>query len=68
MFRRGVETVESGSMTKDLALLISSDAPWLTTEQFLADLREKDAVILLRDTHTHEPRGFSTQVVSHLTG
>ena len=31
-----VETVESGQMTKDLALLISADAPWLTTEDFLA--------------------------------
>ena len=31
-----VETVESGEMTKDLALLISADAPWLTTEDFLA--------------------------------
>jgi isocitrate dehydrogenase len=31
-----VETVESGQMTKDLALLISKDAPWLTTQQFLA--------------------------------
>ena len=31
-----VETVESGSMTKDLALLISRDSPWLTTEDFLA--------------------------------
>jgi isocitrate dehydrogenase len=31
-----VETVESGAMTKDLALLISADAPWLTTEDFLA--------------------------------
>ncbi|MFE7608691.1 NADP-dependent isocitrate dehydrogenase [Streptomyces celluloflavus] len=30
-----VETVESGRMTKDLALLISKHAPWLTTEQFL---------------------------------
>ncbi|MFE7787696.1 NADP-dependent isocitrate dehydrogenase [Streptomyces sp. NPDC057460] len=30
-----VETVEGGRMTKDLALLISEDAPWLTTEQFL---------------------------------
>ncbi len=26
-----VETVEGGQMTKDLALLISADAPWLTT-------------------------------------
>jgi isocitrate dehydrogenase len=30
-----VETVESGKMTKDLAILISKDQPWLTTEQFL---------------------------------
>lgn len=30
-----VETVESGSMTKDLAILISPTQPWLTTEQFL---------------------------------
>ncbi|RJK95272.1 NADP-dependent isocitrate dehydrogenase [Vallicoccus soli] len=33
-----VETVEAGQMTKDLALLIGKDAPWLTTEQFLAAL------------------------------
>ncbi|MEO6503682.1 MAG: NADP-dependent isocitrate dehydrogenase [Jatrophihabitantaceae bacterium] len=31
-----IETVESGQMTKDLALLISKDSPWLTTEDFLA--------------------------------
>ncbi len=30
-----VATVESGKMTKDLSLLISKDAPWLTTEDFL---------------------------------
>ncbi len=30
-----VATVESGQMTKDLALLISPDAPWLTTEEFM---------------------------------
>ncbi|MFD7444786.1 NADP-dependent isocitrate dehydrogenase [Streptomyces sp. NPDC059909] len=30
-----VETVEGGHMTKDLAVLISKDQPWLTTEQFL---------------------------------
>ncbi|MFM8693004.1 MAG: NADP-dependent isocitrate dehydrogenase, partial [Actinomycetota bacterium] len=27
-----IETVESGKMTKDLALLISNDAPWLNTQ------------------------------------
>ena len=30
-----IETVESGQMTKDLALLVGPDAPWLTTEDFL---------------------------------
>ena len=30
-----VEAVEGGEMTKDLAILISKDAPWLTTEDFL---------------------------------
>jgi isocitrate dehydrogenase len=30
-----VETVESGQMTKDLALLIGPDQPWLTTEEFI---------------------------------
>ncbi|KRV46889.1 isocitrate dehydrogenase [Wenjunlia vitaminophila] len=33
-----VETVEGGQMTKDLALLISPDQPWLTTEEFLGAL------------------------------
>jgi isocitrate dehydrogenase len=33
-----VETVESGKMTKDLALLISKDQPFQTTEDFLATL------------------------------
>ncbi|MGR3660191.1 MAG: NADP-dependent isocitrate dehydrogenase [Paracoccaceae bacterium] len=31
-----VDTVESGSMTKDLALLVGPDQAWLTTEGFLA--------------------------------
>jgi isocitrate dehydrogenase len=30
-----IDTVEGGQMTKDLALLIGADQPWLTTEQFL---------------------------------
>jgi isocitrate dehydrogenase len=30
-----IETVEGGQMTKDLALLIGPDTPWLTTEEFL---------------------------------
>jgi isocitrate dehydrogenase len=35
-----VDTVEAGSMTKDLALLIGPDQPWLTTNQFLDTLSE----------------------------
>jgi isocitrate dehydrogenase len=35
-----VETVESGDMTKDLALLVGPDQAWLTTEEFLAALDE----------------------------
>ena len=31
-----IQTVESGKMTKDLALLISKEAPWLNTQEFLA--------------------------------
>ena len=35
-----IETVESGKMTKDLALLISNDAPWQNTQEFLASIDE----------------------------
>ena len=35
-----VETVESGKMTKDLALLVGPDQPWQTTEEFLASIEE----------------------------
>ncbi len=35
-----VETVESGAMTKDLALLIGRDQPWLNTQDFLARIDE----------------------------
>src|SRR5688572_25992646 len=30
-----ISTVEGGQMTKDLALLVGGDTPWLTTEEFL---------------------------------
>ena len=33
-----VEAIEAGEMTKDLSILISKDAPWLTTEGFLESL------------------------------
>ncbi|WP_334129351.1 NADP-dependent isocitrate dehydrogenase [Sneathiella sp.] len=42
-----VATVEGGEMTKDLALLVGPDQPWLTTNQFLdaldANLRKEMA-------------------------
>jgi isocitrate dehydrogenase len=43
-----IDTVESGKMTKDLAMLIGPDQPWLTTTQFLdtldAELRRRMGV------------------------
>ncbi len=35
-----VETVESGKMTKDLALIVGGDTPFLTTQEFLGALDE----------------------------
>jgi isocitrate dehydrogenase len=35
-----IETVESGQMTKDLAILIGPDQPWMTTEQFFEAIRQ----------------------------
>jgi len=34
-----IKTVESGAMTKDLAILIGPDQPWMTTEQFFEAIR-----------------------------
>jgi isocitrate dehydrogenase len=34
-----IETVESGKMTKDLAILIGPDQSWMTTEQFFEAIR-----------------------------
>ncbi len=34
-----VQTVEQGQMTKDLAILIGPDQPWMTTEQFFEAVR-----------------------------
>jgi isocitrate dehydrogenase len=36
-----IDTVEAGQMTKDLAILIGPDQPWLTTTQFLGKLEER---------------------------
>ena len=35
-----VDTVQSGQMTKDLALLIGRDAPWLSTDEFMNALND----------------------------
>jgi isocitrate dehydrogenase len=34
-----IQTVEQGAMTKDLAILIGPDQPWMTTEQFFEAIR-----------------------------
>jgi isocitrate dehydrogenase len=42
-----IQTVEQGQMTKDLAILIGPDQPWMTTEQFFEAVRlnlEKEMV------------------------
>lgn len=43
-----IETVEAGHMTKDLALLVGKDCPWLTTAQYMdkvsAHFKEKMTV------------------------
>jgi len=38
-----IDTVQGGQMTKDLALLIGRDAPWLTTDEFMNALDENVA-------------------------
>jgi isocitrate dehydrogenase len=35
-----VETVEEGKMTKDLAILVGPEQPWMTTEQFFEAIRD----------------------------
>ena len=35
-----IKTVEQGGMTKDLAILIGPDQPWMTTEQFFATVAQ----------------------------
>jgi isocitrate dehydrogenase len=42
-----VETVESGKMTKDLALLVGPDQAWQTTQEFLGSIDQnlKAAVV-----------------------
>jgi isocitrate dehydrogenase len=46
-----VETVESGHMTKDLAVLIGRDQPWLTTQTFLAKIAENLVAAMVEPAH-----------------
>jgi isocitrate dehydrogenase len=41
-----IDTVEGGQMTKDLALLIGRDAPWLSTDEFMNALNDNLAAKL----------------------
>ena len=43
-----LNAVEGGKMTKDLALLVGKDAPWLTTEEFFNAI-EEELIKLLKD-------------------
>jgi isocitrate dehydrogenase len=42
-----IKSVEDGAMTKDLAMLVGPDQPWLTTEEFL-DTLDKNLATRLR--------------------
>jgi isocitrate dehydrogenase len=56
-----VQTVEQGSMTKDLALLIGPDQSWQTTEEFLSCIDEglQQAITFAdRDTAGQTPRQY----------
>jgi isocitrate dehydrogenase len=57
-----IETVESGQMTKDLALLISRDSPWLNTQDFLAAI-DANLQKAMAYQHTRIHRGPPTLVV-----
>jgi isocitrate dehydrogenase len=35
-----IETVESGSMTKDLAVIVGPEQPWQSTQEFLSSIDE----------------------------
>ena len=61
-----VEAVEAGEMTKDLALLVSRDAPFLHTEEFLDALDAPPAIedgltgtaVGVRASNKHAPRAL----------
>src|SRR3546814_3694787 len=49
-----IETVEAGDMTKDLALLISPDQTWMTTDQFMDKLDDNLKKAMRSEEHTSE--------------
>jgi isocitrate dehydrogenase len=55
-----VETVESGKMTKDLALLVGPDQQWQTTTEFLDSVAENLATAL-------NPTGASAESAASAT-
>src|SRR4029450_8755562 len=51
-----VETVEGGQMTKDLAILVGPEQPWMTTEQFFAAIVENlEAAMAAEQLSANEP-------------
>ena len=50
-------------MTKDLALLIGKDQPWLTTQEFLATLDE-NLQARMAQSLTHRPAAGTRSVVA----
>src|SRR5205807_10415032 len=50
-----IETVESGAMTKDLALLIGPEQPWQTTQEFLAAIDANLGRAMAQGAHSRHP-------------
>jgi isocitrate dehydrogenase len=51
-----VETVEGGQMTKDLAILVGPEQPWMTTEQFFAAVvNNLEAAMAAEQQSANEP-------------
>ncbi len=50
-----VETVEGGQMTKDLAILVGPEQPWLTTEQFFEAIVKNLEAAMASEPQESEP-------------
>ncbi|HEY7005046.1 MAG TPA: NADP-dependent isocitrate dehydrogenase [Sphingomicrobium sp.] len=50
-----VETVEGGQMTKDLAILVGPEQPWLTTEQFFEAIVKNLESAMAAEPTANEP-------------